>query len=354
MRPALLAITSTCLLLAGPARTADQIIDVHLTDKVVPGKRPALTITAFADLAEIALDLKRDDGKRVHIQKTNIPRNAKRTFELPQTKGRHRYRGTLKVGLTSGGGGSMNLDFTAIVVPLLGLAVRQDDLDLEAHRLKLRAKRPISRVDYEIVSDTGVVLGSGSHEVPRPASVVELAWEQKPGKVLRIALTGHDQDGITQDLALFPLNYSIPHEEVVFETGKWDVRPDEAPKLDKSYALVLESLRKYAKALHEDQVTYSEQLPIKLYIAGHTDTVAAAGYNQRLSEKRALAIARYFRAKGFSFPIYYQGFGERALKVTTADGVDEPRNRRAEYVLSAQPPHIIDVSGSAQGWKRLK
>lgn len=353
MRPALLAIASACLLLAGSARAGDQIIDIHLTDKVVPGKKPALTITAFADLAELKLNLKRDDGKRVDIEKTNIPRNAKRTFELPQTKGRHRYRGTLKVTLMAGGGGSMNLDFTAIVIPLLGLAVRQDDLDLEAHKLTLRAKRPISRVDYEIVSDTGAVLGNGSHEYPRPASVVELAWEQKPGEVLRIALTGHDQDGITQDLALFPLNYSIPHEELVFETGKWDVLPSEAPKLDKSYKLLQECLHKYAEALHEDQVTYSEQLPIKLYIAGHTDTVAAADYNQRLSEKRALAIARYFRARGFSFPIFYKGFGERALKVPTADGVDEPANRRAEYVLSADPPHMDNVPRADQGWKRL-
>jgi len=340
MRPATLA-AGLALLLFGPRAEADQIIDVHLTDKVVPGAKPALTITAFEDIDRLELDLKRDDGTRVRIEKTNIPRNAKRTFELPQTKGRHRYRGTLKVTLMGGGGGSMNLDFTAMIMPALGLAVRQGELDLEAHTLTLRAKRPVNRVDYEIVSDTGAVLGSGSHEFARPASVVELPWEQKPGKVLKIALTAHDQEGFTQQLSLFPWSYSIPHEELVFETGKWDILPAEAPKLDRSYALLQRGLAKYGKLL-----------PVKLYIAGHTDTVAAADYNLRLSEKRALAIARYFKAKGFSFPIYYQGFGERSLKVPTADEVDEPQNRRAEYVLSAEPPRMA-IPGADQGWKRL-
>jgi hypothetical protein len=59
----------------------------------------------------------------------------------------------------------------------------------------------------------------------------------------------------------------------------------------------------------------------------HTDTVATAEYNQELSTRRAQALARWFRSHGLKLPIACAGMGERALKVKTADEVDEPRNR---------------------------
>ena len=87
-----------------------------------------------------------------------------------------------------------------------------------------------------------------------------------------------------------------------------------------------------------------------LEAAGHG--TRQADYNLGLSQKRALSIARRFRKMGFRYPIFYQGFGERGLKVPTPDETDEPRNRRAEYVLAAEPPPI-DVPGAATRWKRL-
>ena len=328
------------LLWTAPA-LAGNVIDVHLTDKVVAGQKPSLTISVHADLKSLELDLKRDDGKRVQISKDNVPRDSERTFELPQTKGRHRYRGMLNIKFHSGEGGSMKLDFTAQIMPSMGLTVGHKDLDLEQQALTLRAKRPLVRVDYSLTADTGQTLGEGSFEAPRAATKQRLSWKQKPGKVLKIHLVAHEEEGFSEELDLFPWSWSVPHEELVFETGQADILPAEAPKLDKSYTLLQQGLEKYGKLL-----------PIKLYIAGHTDTVAAADYNQRLSEKRALSIARYFRHKGFKYPIFYKGFGERVPKVETPDNTEEARNRRAEYMLAAQPPVLGDGAGSA-GWKRL-
>jgi outer membrane protein OmpA-like peptidoglycan-associated protein len=328
------------LVCTSPAQ-AGNVIDVHLTDKVVPGQKPSLTISVHADLKSLELDLKRDDGKRVQISKDNVPRDSERTFELPQTHGRHRYRGKLNIHFHSGEGGSMNLDFTALIMPSMGLTVRHDELDLHEHALTLRAKRPLTRVDYSLTADTGQALGEGSFEAPRAATKQRLGWEQKPGKVLKIHLVAHDAEGFSEELDLFPWSWSVPHEELEFETGHADILPAEAPKLDKSYSLLQQGLEKYGKLL-----------PIKLYIAGHTDTVAAADYNQRLSEKRALSIARYFRHKGFKYPIFYKGFGERKQKVKTPDNTDEARNRRAEYMLAAQSPRLGEGAGSG-GWKRL-
>ena len=40
----------------------------------------------------------------------------------------------------------------------------------------------------------------------------------------------------------------------------------------------------------------------------------------------------------------------RVLRVQTADNVDEPRNRRADYVLSVDPPNI----GPGAQWQPLR
>ncbi len=340
-RSALLACGGLLLLLSAGAARAEQLIDVSLDDKVPPGTQPQMHLSLHADIKRLELDLRRDDGKRIQLHKTNVPRDSKRSFTLPQRKGRHRYRGTLAVELHGGQGGSMKLDFTAEVVASMGLVVRQRELDLEARRLVLRSRRPLARVDYTIIGESGQAIGRGTAQPEEPRSRLDLAWKQQPGEVVKIHLLAHDSDGIHEGLDLFPWHWSVPHEEVVFETGKWAILPSEAPKLDHSYELIQQGLAKYGKLL-----------PIKLYIAGHTDTVAAAAHNQRLSTKRALAIARYFRSKGFDRPIFYQGFGEHCPKVPTPDETDEPRNRRAEYVLAAEPPPIGCAAAGGR-WKRL-
>jgi outer membrane protein OmpA-like peptidoglycan-associated protein len=77
---------------------------------------------------------------------------------------------------------------------------------------------------------------------------------------------------------------------------------------------------------------------IQLYVAGYTDTVGNSASNQGLSERRAKSIARWFSTRGFAQPIHFQGFGEDALAVGTPDETDQAANRRAIYILAAQPP----------------
>ncbi|MBN2497655.1 MAG: OmpA family protein [Deltaproteobacteria bacterium] len=340
MRRALSIASALAVLCAAGALLAEeQVISVHLNDKVVPGRKPSLVVTVRVDLRSLGVKLRRDDGKQVQLTKQNVPRNSERTFELPQKAGRHRWRGSLEAVFVSGESGSMSLDFTTQQVDSMGLAVDYADLDLEAHALLLRAKRPVSRVDYTIVAESGETVGEGRYEPEQAGTRIELGWEQSEGKVLKIRLVAHDEEGFSQDLELFPWRWSIPHEEVVFETGKWVIRDSESPKLDRSYTLIQQGLDKYGK-----------MLPIKLYIAGHTDTVAGADYNLGLSDKRALAIARYFRKKGFRHSIFYQGFGEKVLKVQTPDETDELQNRRAEYVLAAHPPPMPQSTA----WKQLR
>ena len=71
-------------------------------------------------------------------------------------------------------------------------------------------------------------------------------------------------------------------------------------------------------------------------VYGYTDTTGSTALNQRLSEDRARAVSDYLIGQGVSSSrIRWQGYGEQYehLKVKTADGVNEPLNRRVEIKI---------------------
>ncbi len=72
----------------------------------------------------------------------------------------------------------------------------------------------------------------------------------------------------------------------------------------------------------------------RIEVAGHADRSGTPQYNQRLSQRRAEAVAAELVAQGVSRnDISVTAFGESRPLVPTADGVREPQNRRVEIVL---------------------
>lgn len=72
----------------------------------------------------------------------------------------------------------------------------------------------------------------------------------------------------------------------------------------------------------------------RLEVSGHADRSGTPAYNQRLSQRRAEAVAADLVSKGVSrAAITIQAFGESRPLVPTADNVREPQNRRVEIVL---------------------
>ena len=105
---------------------------------------------------------------------------------------------------------------------------------------------------------------------------------------------------------------------VTFASGSASINPGFYTTLDS----VAESLIKYPNSL------------IDVY--GFTDTTGSEALNQRLSEQRAQAVADYLVARGVARArIDTRGYGEAYdyLRVKTADGVDEPMNRRVEIKI---------------------
>ena len=219
-----------------------------------------------------------------------------------------------------------------------------ESVDLESKSFDLVSNHPPSRVELEVMDDRMRVIGTSTFRVTEATrgKPVRVTWEQQSeGNIFKITATAHDNYGYWAAVDIIPWALSIPHETVVFESGKHDILPDEAPKLDQAYGVIIKEIEKY-----------SEWVSCALYVAGYTDTVGDAGSNQGLSERRARALAQYFRAQGATFPIFYQGFGESVLAVQTEDSVDLEANRRALYIITAGPPPVTKDT-PRRGWKKL-
>jgi hypothetical protein len=226
----------------------------------------------------------------------------------------------------------------------LQLSVDRSKVDLKGHRLEVTASREVSKVTYKVLGESGTVLARDEVRFAgRPAgSVLVVTWTPSSDEtVARIELVAHDTQGYWAGIALIPWSVSVPHQEVLFRTGSAQIDDPEKPKLEASFTKLQEILAKH----HEIGT-------ITVFIAGHTDTVGRADANLKLSQRRAQAIASWFRQRGLKNPIAYEGFGESALLVKTPDETNEPRNRRVDYILSLAEP-VIQAVGFRATWKRV-
>ena len=81
---------------------------------------------------------------------------------------------------------------------------------------------------------------------------------------------------------------------------------------------------------------------------GYTDTSGTAAHNLELSQRRAEVVAEELVREGVpATDIVTIGRGEEDLRVATADGVREARNRRAEIIMGQPPPAAPVVAAPA-------
>jgi outer membrane protein OmpA-like peptidoglycan-associated protein len=226
----------------------------------------------------------------------------------------------------------------------LVVTIDKSKVDLEARRLEVRMNRKPSHVAIKVFGESGKLLAEERHDFAGKAAGAPLWVTWNPSgadPVARIDVFGYDDEGYYSGLRLVPWSLSIPHEEVNFETNQAAILPAEEPKLE-------ESLKKIGEAVR----AHGDLGPITLFIAGHTDTRGTPEHNLDLSRRRARSIAAWFGRRGLKIPIAYEGFGESSPLIKTADEVDEPRNRRVDYVLSVEEPRF-KTSGQVPSWKRL-
>jgi outer membrane protein OmpA-like peptidoglycan-associated protein len=105
--------------------------------------------------------------------------------------------------------------------------------------------------------------------------------------------------------------------DVLFDTGKYTLRPVAREKLAKISGIVL---------AHPS---------LRLEVEGHTDSVGTDEYNQRLSEDRANSVRDFLVHEGTNTSsIASHGFGEYQPVATNDTAAGRQQNRRVELVVS--------------------
>ncbi len=331
------------------AQSDQQNVEVQLKAQVPAGKKPRLTLIINKSISTATVEL-RSKGTTLKENTKAVAAGRKVSFDLPHLKaGRMAWRGQLNVTFSDGANATMPLAFTTEVRGTLQFQVLStlDDLT-KAHKVRVKSDRTIGQVDVEVMGMEGTLLASTAletHGTP-PGEVVVVDFMPKTDEeIYRVSVTVHDVDSFFRSTTLYPYSFEVPHEEVEFASGQATVRPAEAKKL----MAVLPALKKKAEQFHKLSKSTGDVRPMRLYILGHTDTVGPAGSNAKLSQRRAVAIGKWLAAKGVKAQIFARGFGEKYLAVATADETDEAGNRRAQYIVAANPP-----VGPQKAWARVR
>ena len=324
------------------AASADAI-DVQVKNRAAMGQGyPEVHLAILEPIAGFRLQLKRSNGEKIDVKGGGKP-GVVRVIDLTQPEGTFSYEGTLTINLPNGTQASMPLKFDASLFGPLRMTVDEKKLDLEHQSLELSLNHYAGKAQLRVIMDTGDVAFDG--EIPfngeAPGTPLKVTWPKAPGKVLTIALKAFDTETFFTGTELSPWSYDVPHDELNFDTGKWDIRPSEQGKLDKAASTIRDVVMKVGR--HVD---------LKLYVAGCTDTVGDKAMNKTLSLNRAKSIANYFRKEGIRLPIFFDGFGEDALLVGTPDETDEQQNRRAMYIVSVNLPNLKGLSVTPR-WQKL-
>ena len=107
--------------------------------------------------------------------------------------------------------------------------------------------------------------------------------------------------------------------DVLFDFGKYDLRPEAREKLAKLSGIIL---------AHPS---------LNLVIEGHTDNVGSDEVNQKLSEQRAESVRSYLIEQGLAQPnVKAQGFGKSTPVVDNSTPANRQKNRRVEIVVSGE------------------
>jgi outer membrane protein OmpA-like peptidoglycan-associated protein len=107
--------------------------------------------------------------------------------------------------------------------------------------------------------------------------------------------------------------------DVLFDTGKYNLRPEAREKLARLAGIVL------------------NYPGLKLQAEGHTDNTGSEEFNQKLSEQRAQAVQDYLASQG----IPADGVGSIGLGMTVpiapnSTAIGRQQNRRVELVVSGE------------------
>ena len=149
------------------------------------------------------------------------------------------------------------------------------------------------------------------------AARAEAERAQKAAAELRAQLL--DQFNRVLETRDTPRGLVVNIGDVLFDFGKYDLRPEAREKLAKLSGIIL---------AHPG---------LDLAVEGHTDNVGSDEVNQKLSEKRAETVRAYLIQQGLADGnVTAQGFGKTSPVVDNSTPEGRQKNRRVEIVVSGE------------------
>ncbi len=332
--PAILPMLLVC---ATATASVEDDFEVTVVERALGGAdMPGMIFTAVNDMSGLKLKVVRNDGHTMKFSRDVLKAGETWRVLWRQNPGLAIYSVEFSAdGLRA----PLVMDFNATVATSFDISVVTDDIDLDAGRIAFSTTGYVDRVVFELFTP------QGDEILTREVNLVMLQGHQRgidydppAGEIGLVRITAFDTYGFKKELSFTPYSVPIPHDEVTFEFGKWDVRPGEERKL---YRVVEEAEKTLS--------TLGTQIKFRLYVAGYTDTVGTNDANIELSRKRAAAIAAWLREHGMKLQVCSRGFGESVLAVETPDNTPEEANRRTIFVISGQAPYGKDFPAGS-GW----
>jgi outer membrane protein OmpA-like peptidoglycan-associated protein len=330
-----------------PEAVANLPLGYAFNPEVPQGQKPQMRLQATQNISGLRMEFVRDDGKRFKVEHGDLMSGQAVVVPIGDGEaGRFQYQGAMS-GKAAGRPWSHDFTFATLVRSSLKVGYDAQHLDLDKRTLQFTLSKPTASASLVIIGDDGSELGraSAKYRGEAPGTWLPITWKQKPGRVMKLLLRVKAKNGLATRVELVPWSVAIDHDDLEFATNSSKIDSAEEPKLKAS-------LGKIAKVIDRS----GRFMALKLYIAGHTDTVGSAKKNRGLSQRRARAIAEYMRANGVAIPIEVAGFGEEVLKVKTPDKTDMRANRRVDYVLgpaSGAPPFGARYQGTGVRWRQL-
>lgn len=318
-------------------------LGVHFQQVVSGEELPSIVVEPAEGVQRLTIQLERTDGPAITLSSGALNPGARKSLPVKQAFGTVDYAAHFDATFANGDHSAFDMKFNLTRVDKLKLEIAPEEVLLEQRTLTFRVNNPAKTASLDVFGKDGQKLaGVVKNLVGTPGGTpVSMAWTDPGQEVLYIEVKVTDIAGFWKGIRLSPFSVNIPHEEIEFESGKWDIRTTEEPKLRKTLGLIKDTLDKFGKLID-----------LRLYVAGYTDTVGSKESNRGLSTSRARAIASWYAKNGLKIPLFFQGFGEDALAKPTPDETAEQANRRAFYILSGQTPPVSSNLPKAN-WGRL-
>lgn len=341
----LLSIVGFVLISAAPAFSQNPLpaedavrYDVQLSH--ASSQPAALRIVALDDINDIDIILNSCAPKVVKQHIDRIPKGENFILQWQQPTGSYQCQIQMRGKDHKGGTWKVLNNFEMNSLSPLGLKTDLEGLSPEVHSLTLHATEPVKRASVTVRAEDGSDIDQVVVDLPTPQKDVTITWKESPLMPAFIEVRVDAPSGMWSTNTICKLD-NIPHEDIIFDSGKTTIRKDQEQKLLDT----LRTIESYRSRFYD--------ISTDLYITGYTDTVGSLESNDKLSRERAKAIAHWMRKHNLNFNVYYRGLGERVLYTRTADETPEESNRRVQYTLSNF--EIVDAytSTSFGKWNKL-